>query len=77
MKATTERKLIRWIHIILSIPIIGYIYGPVAGIPEAAAAVRWVFMPIIVLAGFWLWLGPKIKNAMRKSSPNPPHKQPV
>jgi len=67
MKATTERKLIRWIHIILSIPIIGYIYGPVAGIPEAAAAVRWVFMPIIVLAGFWLWLGPKIKNVLKKS----------
>jgi hypothetical protein len=66
MKASTERKLIRWIHLILSIPIIGYIYGPVASIPEAAVAVRWVFMPIVVLAGFWLWLGPKLKNRFRK-----------
>jgi len=29
VKASTERKIIRWIHIIASIPIIGYIYGPV------------------------------------------------
>jgi hypothetical protein len=67
MKALTERKLIRWIHIILSIPIIGYIYGPVASIPEAAAAVRWVFMPMVVLAGFWLWLGPKLRNGLKRN----------
>ena len=77
MKASTERKLIRWIHIILSIPIIGYIYGPVAGIPEAAAAVRWVFMPVIVLAGFWLWLGPKIKSSINKSKLSPQRKPQV
>ena len=77
MKASTERKLIRWIHIILSIPIIGYIYGPVADIPQAAAAVRWVFMPIVVLVGFWLWLGPKIKNALKRNMSYPPHTQPV
>lgn len=67
MKASTERKLIRWIHLILSIPIIGYIYGPVASIPEAAVAVRWVFMPMVVLAGFWLWLGPKLKNRLKRT----------
>jgi len=27
-EGSTERKIIRWIHIIVSIPIIGYIYGP-------------------------------------------------
>jgi hypothetical protein len=35
MNAAIERKLIRWLHLILSIPIIGYIYGPVAEIPQA------------------------------------------
>lgn len=33
MKASTERVLIRWIHILFSIPIVGYIYGPVAESP--------------------------------------------
>ncbi|MET3610070.1 hypothetical protein [Mucilaginibacter rubeus] len=57
MTASLERKLIRWVHILLSIPVVGYIYGPVAQIPNAAAAVKWVFFPIIVLSGFWLWKG--------------------
>jgi hypothetical protein len=35
MNAAVERRLIRWLHLILSIPIIGYIYGPVAEIPQA------------------------------------------
>jgi uncharacterized membrane protein len=66
MTAATERKIIRWIHILLSIPIIGYIYGPVAQIPQAVAAVRWVFMPVIILSGFWLWKGHWVKKRFRK-----------
>lgn len=55
MKASTERKIIRWLHIVLSIPILGYIYGPVSDIPAATNAVRFVFLPIVVLSGFWMW----------------------
>ncbi|WP_343703169.1 hypothetical protein [Chitinophaga sp.] len=62
MKASTERKIIRWLHIILSIPVIGYIYGPVAAIPNAASGVRWVFFPLIVLSGLWLWKGQWLKK---------------
>ncbi len=43
MNAATERKVIRWPHIIISIPVIGYIYGPVSQIPEAAIVVRYNF----------------------------------
>jgi len=55
MKASTERKIIRWFHILLSIPILGYIYGPVSTMPAAANAVRFVFLPVVVLSGFWMW----------------------
>jgi hypothetical protein len=47
MKASTERKLIRWFHIIASIPVIGYIYGPVAEIPEAVTALKWIIFPLL------------------------------
>ncbi len=47
MKAATERKIIRWFHILASIPIIGYIYGPVASFPEPAFAVRFVIFPAV------------------------------
>jgi len=65
MKASTERKIIRWIHILLSIPIIGYIYGPVANIPEASMLVRVFFFPVIVLSGLYLWKGQLLKKWWR------------
>lgn len=68
MKASTERKLIRWMHIILSIPILGYIYGPVAGIPMASWMVRFVILPLVTLSGFWLWKGHLIKKRMRSGN---------
>ena len=62
MKAAVERKIIRWLHIVISIPIIGYIYGPVAQIPAAALMVKAVFFPVLALSGFWLWLAHRIRK---------------
>ena len=77
LSAATERKIIRWIHILFSIPILGYIYGPVAGIPEAAFATRWVFLPMIVLSGFWLWKGHWFKKALKKNNKAPKSNPPL
>jgi uncharacterized protein (DUF2141 family) len=62
MKVSTERMLIRWFHIIASIPVVGYIYGPVSQNPHAVTAVRYVIFPAIVLSGLWLWKGRAIRN---------------
>jgi thiosulfate reductase cytochrome b subunit len=66
MSSATERKVMRWIHLILSIPIIGYIYGPVAERPEAVIAVRFAFVPIVVLTGLWMWKGHLLRKFLRK-----------
>jgi hypothetical protein len=66
MNAATERRVIRWVHIVISIPVIGYIYGPVSQIPEAVIVVRWIIFPIIVLSGLWLWKGPSVKRWLRQ-----------
>lgn len=55
-----ERDTIRLIHLVLSIPILGYLYGPVAQIPPAAFFVRWIEMPVVILSGLWLWLKPRL-----------------
>jgi len=65
MKASLERNLIRWLHILISIPVIGYIYGPVATIPEAAMAVKFIFFPVLALSGLWLWKGYVVKKFVR------------
>jgi len=54
----------RWLHIVASVPILGYIYGPVAGIPPAAFAVKWVFMPFVILSGIWMWKGHLVRRAL-------------
>jgi hypothetical protein len=53
----TIRSILRWIHLILAIPILGYIYSPFEEIPKYAFATRFIFVPIIILAGYWMWRG--------------------
>ena len=40
MKDATKRSIVRWIHIVFSIPILGYIYSPFEQLPQYAARVR-------------------------------------
>jgi len=53
----TVRSILRWIHLILAIPILGYIYSPFEELPNYAPITRFVFVPIIILAGYWMWRG--------------------
>ena len=53
----SSRWIFRWIHIILSIPIVGYIYSPFQQIPNYAPVTRFVFMPALILSGLWMWKG--------------------
>ena len=52
-----QRTIVRWVHIILAIPIIGYVYSPFEVLPSYAPMTRFVFMPLIALAGLWMWKG--------------------
>jgi hypothetical protein len=51
------RLIVRWIHIICAIPIMGYIYSPFAVLPDYAPPTRFVFFPVILLSGLWMWKG--------------------
>jgi hypothetical protein len=53
----TKRSILRWIHLVLAIPILGYIYSPFAELPNYAAVTRFVFAPVIILAGYWMYAG--------------------
>ena len=57
MTNATKRSILRWIHIIVTIPIFGYIYGPASEVQQYASAVRYVFVPVIVLSGLWMYSG--------------------
>jgi hypothetical protein len=68
MKASTERIIMRWIHIILSTPIVGYIYEPVAERPNAEFAMKFVYIPIVMLSGLWMWKGHLLRNLLKRST---------
>src|SRR5215831_7606801 len=57
ISAATKRSILRWTHLVFAIPILGYIYSPFDQIPNYAPAVRFVFVPVIVLSGFWMYSG--------------------
>ncbi len=66
MKETTKRSIVRWMHIVLSIPILGYIYSPFEEIPKYADKVRFVFVPLILLSGLWMWKGHVVRKLFRR-----------
>jgi hypothetical protein len=64
----TQRSIFRWIHIMFSIPIFGYIYSPFEKIPNYAPATRFVFLPVMVLTGLWMWKGYVLRQLISKRS---------
>jgi len=57
VNAATKRAILRWIHLIATIPVLGYVYGPTAEVEQYASAARFVFVPIIIFSGYWMYSG--------------------
>lgn len=53
----TKRAVLRAIHLILSIPMLGYIYGEPSEVQQYAGALRFAFVPLIILSGVWMYAG--------------------
>ena len=68
MKDATKRSIVRWMHIALAIPIIGYIYSPFDQIPNYAPLTRFVFVPMLALSGLWMWKGHLVRRLLSRKS---------
>ena len=62
------RVILRWIHIIVAIPIYGYLYSPFDKLPLYAHPTRYVFFPIMVLTGLLMWKGHLLRKVFMRSS---------
>jgi thiosulfate reductase cytochrome b subunit len=62
------RSIVRWIHLVFSIPILGYIYSPFEKLPDYAPLTRYVFIPVMVLSGLWMWKGHVLRRLIWKRS---------
>ncbi len=68
MNLPSQRTVFRWIHIVVAIPILGYIYSPFEKLPDYAPATRFVFLPVMIVTGLWMWKGHVVRRAFSKRS---------
>ena len=68
MKDTTKRSILRSIHLIFALPIVGYIYGPPSETVQYLPYFRFVYFPVIVLSGLWMWKGHAIRRLFSSGS---------
>lgn len=66
MTDATKRSIARWIHLLFSIPIIGYVYSPFAELPNYAPVVRYVAIPMLAVTGLWMWKGHVVRRLFSK-----------
>lgn len=68
ISAATQRVIVRWTHLVLAIPIIGYIYSPFENLPDYAPVVRFISFPVIAVTGLWMWKGHWLRRIFSKRS---------
>jgi len=57
MKAGTKRIILRIVHLVAVIPVLGYVYQPVAEAAEYQRFTQMVFIPLAILTGYWMYMG--------------------
>ncbi len=73
VSTSTQRVIFRWLHLVLAIPIIGYIYSPFQELPNYAPVVRYIAIPVMAVTGLWMWKGHLLRRLFSKKpeQPNP------
>lgn len=66
MKDTTKRSILRSIHIVFALPIVGYIYGPPSETVQYLPYFRFVYFPVVVLSGLWMWKSQAIRRLVSR-----------
>ncbi len=68
ISAATQRIIVRWTHLVLAIPVIGYIYSPFENLPDYAPVVRFIAFPVIAVTGLWMWKGHLVRRLFSKKA---------
>ena len=62
------RSITRAVHLVFSVPIIGYVYSPFEEIPNYAPLTRFVFLPVLILTGLLMWKGHALRRLFSKKA---------
>jgi hypothetical protein len=70
MTEPAKRSLFRWVYIVCGIPMLGYIYDSPSDTHNYAFSVRYVFLPVLLLSGLWMWKGHVVRRLFRSDRPD-------
>jgi hypothetical protein len=68
MSPNAKRSIFRWIHIVFGLPLIGFVYGPPAETEQYRYLFQYVFVPVLVLSGLWMWKGHVVERLLSRKS---------
>ena len=71
MKDSFKRSILRWVHIVFALPVVGYIYGPPSETVQYLPYFRYVYFPVVVLSGLWMWKGRALRKLFSRDSDYP------
>ena len=57
ISSATKRAILRVFHLVLTIPILGFIYGKPSDVQQYADGARYIFVPALILSGYWMYAG--------------------
>jgi hypothetical protein len=49
------RVILRWVHIVLGLILMCYVYSPFGKIQSFQIAVKFVVIPVATFTGLWIW----------------------
>lgn len=65
MSEAKLRMILRWVHIILGLVILCYIYSPWAEFVPFQLLVKFIIVPVIVVTGIWIWKFAAFNKSLR------------
>ncbi|ADB18178.1 conserved hypothetical protein [Pirellula staleyi DSM 6068] len=68
MNQATQRTILRWVHILFGLPLIGLVYGPPAETEPYRYMFQYLFMPVLLVSGLWMWKGHLVTRLFARKS---------
>ncbi len=69
MKGTSKRSILRTIHILFAMPLLGYICGPPSKTVQYLPYFRFIFFPVVVLSDLWMCKGHVVRRLFSGTEP--------
>jgi len=65
MTVAKIRKVLRWIHLILGLVVMCYIYSPFHENIFFQFIIKFVIIPVIAISGVWIWQFQRFNKLLR------------